>query len=221
MIETEFKTFSRRIGMTFFEIASDRCERGVVQPESSSRQPKDGCLLTIKKSGLPTETETGTFAFKNDPAREMVRIELGDTRVNAGQSYEVNVVPASEITPDAIRARIIKFVDDWLAGPSLAAPNPPVVPPAVQCTWCANTLVGPCDQQSDGHLRQSFFRSALYGDMSSASAQAPTECRASQYPTDPVSGNQSLGWPVMIFGLSRWRPLRQHRRARDDNKRQA
>jgi hypothetical protein len=115
MIETEFETLSRRIGVTFFEIATDLCDRGVVHAESSARQPRDGCLLTIKKSGLPTETDTGTFALKNHPAREMVRIELGDTRVNAGLSYEVNVVSAAEITPDAIRERIIKFVDDWLA----------------------------------------------------------------------------------------------------------
>jgi hypothetical protein len=131
--------------MTFFEIASDLCERGVVHAESSSRQPKDGCLLTIKKSGLPTETETGTFAFKNDPAREMVRIELGDTRVNAGQFYEVNVVPASEITPDAIRARIIKFVDDWLAGPSLARRSRPSFLPlciarGAQTHWSARVI---------------------------------------------------------------------------------
>lgn len=113
MIETKFETLSRQIGVTFFEIASDLGERSVVHAEASSRQPKDGCLL----SGLPTVTETGTFALKNDPAQEMVRIELGDTRVNAGLSYEVNVVPASEITTDAIRARIVKFVDDWLACP--------------------------------------------------------------------------------------------------------
>ncbi len=51
-----------------------------------------------------------------------VRLQLSDTRVNAGQFYQVNVVSASEITPDAIRARIIKFVDDWLARPTLGQP---------------------------------------------------------------------------------------------------
>jgi hypothetical protein len=118
MIETKFETLSRRIGLTFSEIAIDLGERSVAHAESSPRQPRDGCLLTIKESGSLLETDTGTFALKNDPAAEMVRIELSDTRVNAGQFYEVNVVPASEITPDAIRARIIKFVDDWLARPT-------------------------------------------------------------------------------------------------------
>jgi hypothetical protein len=115
MIETTFETLSRQIGVTFSEIAIDLGDRGLVHAESSARLPRDGCLLTIKKSGSLTDTETGTFALKNDVAPEMVRIEFSDTRVNAGQFYEVDVVRASEVTPDMIRARIINFVNDWLA----------------------------------------------------------------------------------------------------------
>ena len=114
MIEPEFERLSRQIGLTFYDIAFDLTERGVVHAESSPRQPRDGCLLTIKKSGSPLEQAGGSFAVKNDPGPATVQIEIADTRIAAGQP-RVEQIPAAEITTDTIRERIRRFVDEWLA----------------------------------------------------------------------------------------------------------
>jgi hypothetical protein len=115
MIEPQFEMLSRQIGMVMDAIAGDLNDRAVVVAALSPTPPRDGSRLTIRKSSSPLDTEHGTFSLKNDDAVEMVRIELGDTRLKEGQFYEVDVVPASTVTPDMIRARIVKFVDDWLA----------------------------------------------------------------------------------------------------------
>jgi hypothetical protein len=74
-------------------------------------------MMTIRGSTSPKgEHLSGSFALKNDPEDGMVRIEIADRRVPPGEPI-VDRVPAANVTEDTIRARIAKFVREWLAGP--------------------------------------------------------------------------------------------------------
>jgi hypothetical protein len=115
MKDPEFERLSRQIGKTIEDVARDLNDRGNVIAATSPWPYRDGHLLTIRKTTLPTEeSQSGSFALKNDPDDAMVRIETGDRRNVSGLSYEVDVVPASTITPEEITARIGKFVQEWL-----------------------------------------------------------------------------------------------------------
>jgi hypothetical protein len=116
MIDPQFEALSLEIGRAIGTIATGLNDRGVVHAILTLLPTRDGCVLTIRKSDSVTEmAHSGSFAFKNDPEPGMVRIEISDARIPPGLP-QAERVPASEINADTIKARIDRFVRDWLAG---------------------------------------------------------------------------------------------------------
>src|SRR5882672_5936431 len=113
MNDLEFENLSRQIGAVVDDLAAELTGRGGVVAIASPRHPRDGCLLTIKKSTNPVAQDIGSFAIANDSSADMLRLQFSGSRVNAG-AIRVQRIQKSDATRGKIRDEVRNFVDAWL-----------------------------------------------------------------------------------------------------------
>lgn len=115
MQDREFEGLCRELNPVMQRFVDEVHGKGIgLMAVNHPRPLKDGLLLTIRKSGIPTDTVEGSLKLVNDGDNAMVRVECADTRVEAGQSYAIDKTAASQLTPDELTRRMHVFVDEFL-----------------------------------------------------------------------------------------------------------